>query len=247
MNCLWWHLLWTLADAWWVFAKHLRVESQDGLLIAAHEKEGWQVTTQSLQPCHVMGRLDDVFTRHGQRHDHQIGFFGMFKQILPQSQMSVGLVLNGEKLRFGNFRCGQQFSKHYLLSKCLGGVMWIFDSLLAFSGEINNFLFVPVAEFNNKAFTSTFNHPNIVFIFLHSSSSSDDVTKSLIKSLKNLTVDSSGFLVMSGNRMRSEKSMRNFDNKLAIERCSNSSSEFLFASANTRSRHVFQLRRVLMM
>lgn len=82
---------------------------------------------------------------------------------------------------------------------------------------------------------------------LHSSASSELVTKSLIRSSKNLTVDSSGFFVMSGRRIRSEKSILNLESKLAIERCSNSSSEFLFARANTRRRHVFQLRRVLMM
>lgn len=134
--CLWWHLLWILADALWALAKHLRVESQDGLLIATHKKEGRQVTTQSLQPCHVVGRLNDVFPRHGQRHDHKVRLFGMFQQILSESQMSVGLILNGEKFCFVNFSCWQkslinslQFSERYLLLKCWGGFGWVFGVL----------------------------------------------------------------------------------------------------------------------
>lgn len=119
---------------------HLRVESQDGLLIAAHEKEGWQVTTQSLQPCHVVRRLDDVFPRHGQRHDHQVGLFGMFQQILPQSKMPVGLILNGEKFCFSNFCCEQKSFINFFSSSlnivCYQIVSWVvsrgFDAKLIF-------------------------------------------------------------------------------------------------------------------
>lgn len=87
---------------------NLRIERQDGLLIAADEQEWWKILAEGFEPSHVVSRFDDVFPRHRQRHNDEIGFCRVLQQILAQSQVAVGLVLHGQQLCLRYMSCNKK-------------------------------------------------------------------------------------------------------------------------------------------
>ena len=64
-------------DSWWcvvdVLPEELRVEGEDGDLVAANEQEGRKVPRDEVQPGHVEQRRYSRLLRQRQRHQDQGG------------------------------------------------------------------------------------------------------------------------------------------------------------------------------